>query len=525
MIRFVYWLLPALSTVLASRIALQYYQLESYQLGGYFRTLRRNWFRALLPGLCVSALGILCATLLSRIAFADAMLALGALLQLAIAAIAFWVQRRVPAKKPLVITPRVKRLYGALLAVSLLLSAGVVFIAHVPPLALLLPLLALLILPLSALSVLPLEKLINHLYLRDAMRRLDAMPDLIKIGITGSYGKTSAKFMLETILSERFRVLATQGSFNTSMGVTRVIRERLSPEHQVFIAEMGARHRGDIRLLCKLVRPQYGIITSIGPQHLETFHSQENISREKFELARCIPGDGAMVFAGDEGGLADALYAKATCPKHLSGPRCEGLGLSARDIEVGPWGSRFVLTDGTDAVPCQTQVLGRLNISNLLAAATMARVLGMDLGTIARGIARVKPVEHRLELLAAPGGYTVIDDAFNANPAGAAAALEVLRGFEGRRIIITPGFVELGSEEAAYNRRFGEQMASSVDIAILVGRRHTAPIAEGLRAEGFSEESLHIVGSLEEASALLATIRQPGDVELYENDLPDNYQE
>ncbi|MDL2318953.1 UDP-N-acetylmuramoyl-tripeptide--D-alanyl-D-alanine ligase [Eubacteriales bacterium OttesenSCG-928-A19] len=524
MIQLAYWVIPALCTVLCARISTQYFQLESYQLGGYFRTLRRNWLRAFLPGLLIAALSAVVATFLMRASFSDGTLLLTLLVMLVASFCAYAVQRRIPAKRPLVITPRVKRLYAAMLLIALGISALIVYAVRALTLSLLLTITAPLLLVLAALLALPLEKLINHLYLRDAMRRLDAMPGLIKIGITGSYGKTSAKFMLETILSERYRVLATQGSFNTSMGVTRVIRERLAPEHQVFIAEMGARHRGDIRLLCKLVRPQYGIITSIGPQHLETFHSQENINREKFELARAIPPDGAIVFASD-GGLADALYEKTSAPKHLSGERVEGLGLMAQDIQVGPWGSRFVLTDGEEAVPCQTRVLGMHNISNLLAAATLARVLGMDLTIIARGIAKVRPVEHRLELLETQAGFTVIDDAFNANPVGADAALDVLGGFPGRRIIITPGFVELGAEEARYNRALGEHMVGNVDIAILVGKRHTAPIAEGLRAKGFDDASLHIVGSLDEASALLATIRKPGDVELYENDLPDNYQE
>lgn len=524
MIRIVYWLGSALSAVLCARIAMQYFQQESNQLDGYFRSLRRNWLRAFLPGMLVSALGCTIVTLLARIAFSDGLLLLGMGLTLAVAVLAYWAQRKLPAKKPLLFTARIKRLWLVLLVVSLAVSALLVFGLKALTPVLLLPLFAPVFLALAALVALPWELLINHLYLLDAKKRLDAMPDLIKIGITGSYGKTSAKFMLETILSEQYRVLVTPGSFNTSMGVTRTIRERLAPDHQVFIAEMGARHRGDIRLLCKLVRPQYGIITSVGPQHLETFRTQENVCNEKFELARAIPDDGAVVFAADDG-LCEGLFERATAPKHLAGGRTYGLGLSAKDVEVGPWGSRFVLTDGEREVLCQTRLLGTHSISNLLVACTMARVLGLSAEVIARGVSKLRPVEHRLELLETAGRFTVIDDAYNANPRGAAAALDVLKAFPGRRIIVTPGFIELGAEEAQYNRAFGEQMATSVDIAILVGRRHTAPIAEGLLAAGFPEENLHIVGSLDEATALLASIRQPGDVELYENDLPDNYQE
>ena len=524
MIRFVFLALTALSAALCSRVALQYYQLESYQFGGYFRTLRRNWLRAFLPGLLTAIFGCVAVALLTRVSFEDWTLALGVALMGVFGVAGYEVQRRLPAKKPLVITPRVKRLVAAMALTSLGIGALVIFAGRILSASLLLPAISPLLLALAALLVLPVEKLIQRLYLRDAMKRLDAMPELIKIGITGSYGKTSAKFMLETILSEKYRVLVTPGSFNTSMGVTRIIRERLAPEHQVFIAEMGARHMGDIRLLCKLVRPRYGILTSVGPQHLETFYTQENICKEKFELARAIPADGAMVFAAD-GGLNEGLYEKCRAPKHLSGKRAQGMGLMARDVEVGPWGSRFILTDGRQEVPCETKLLGSHNIDNLLMACTLARTLGMDLAAIARGVGRTRPVEHRLQLLETGNGITVIDDAFNANPVGANAALDTLRGFTGRRFIVTPGFVELGSEEAKYNRAFGEHMAECVDVAVLVGRRHTAPIAEGLRGKGFAEENLHIVGSLDEATALLGGLLRVGDTVLYENDLPDNYQE
>ena len=149
----------------------------------------------------------------------------------------------------------------------------------------------------------------------------------------------------------------------------------------------------------------------------------------------------------------------------------------------------------------------------------------MTLAEIAQGVARCQPVEHRLELLNGGGGVTIIDDAFNANPVGAKAALRVLKNFPGRRIIITPGMVELGGEEAAFNRAFGEQMAESVDVAILVGKRHTQPIVDGLLAKEFQQENIHVVSSLDESTKVLHAMMRAGDVVLYENDLPDNYSE
>lgn len=136
------------------------------------------------------------------------------------------------------------------------------------------------------------EKLISEMYFRDAQRKLRERPDLIKIGITGSYGKTSVKFILGTLLQEKYQTLVTPASFNTPMGVTRIIREKLRPAHQVFVAEMGARHVGDIREMCRLVHPTLGVLTSVGPQHLDTFKTLERIKQTKYELMEAIPQDG-----------------------------------------------------------------------------------------------------------------------------------------------------------------------------------------------------------------------------------------
>ena len=144
---------------------------------------------------------------------------------------------------------------------------------------------------------------------------------------------------------------------------------------------------------------------------------------------------------------------------------------------------------------------------------------------VARGIRRIRPVEHRLQLIRHPGGLNVIDDAFNSNIRGARQAFQVLKQFPVRRIIVTPGMVELGVREYEMNREFGAAMAGCCDTAVLVGRKRSEAIAEGLRQNGAAEESIRIVASLEEATALLAEISGPGDTVLFENDLPDNYSE
>jgi len=513
--------------MLSCRGLVHYFQLESYQFPGFFRTLLRNVRRAVLPGAVVTAVGLVC-----MLVFEAEMKQFwpGVIITaLAILGAGVWVRktfRDEHAKKKLVFTARIKRLYAV---------AGVVWLALLLMLAwfspylvwplVLFPLLLPLWVALAGLLAWPIEKLISEMYFRDAQRILAKRPDLIKIGITGSYGKTSVKFILGTLLSEKYQTLVTPSSFNTPMGVTKIIRTKLLPAHQVFVAEMGARHVGDIKEMCRLVHPTYGILTSVGPQHLDTFKTIDRIKSTKYELMDAVPENGCCFFP-DDGAICRELYDRTTKEKRLccltGGPDAD---VWAEQIRVSPAGSSFELCTREGSIACETKLLGEHNIQNVLLAATVCLRLGLTLRQIARGIAKLEPVEHRLQLMSNAGGMTIIDDAFNSNPRGAEAALKVLAQFPQRRIIITPGMVELGEKEADFNRAFGEKMASSVDIAILVGKKHTKPIAEGLTAAGFDENSLHAVSSLEEATALLGQLGRAGDTVLFENDLPDHYAE
>ncbi|MBR4038645.1 MAG: UDP-N-acetylmuramoyl-tripeptide--D-alanyl-D-alanine ligase [Clostridia bacterium] len=492
---------------------LHYFQLESYQLPGFFRSIRRNAKKTVLPFAALGAVLVLCVLAglhgLIRIVLFGAM-----------AALLFVQAKKEKLKKPFVVTERVKRLIAMHVAVAFVLSmiAGAIAL----PLRWALPAFEALIIALAAVCAQPIEKHINQQFVDDAKKRLAKNPNLIRIGITGSYGKTSTKFLLRDILSVKYSVLATPSSFNTTMGVTRVIREQLMPSHQVFIAEMGARHVGDIKELVDLVHPTMGLLTSVGPQHLDTFGTIERIKNTKYELIDGLPENGTAILARD-GAICEELYHR--CP--LASKYMPGDLMTASDMEWGPFGTRFTLTDieTGESARCETRLLGEHSIANLLLCCTAARRLGMTPAEIAMGVARCQPVEHRLELLSGGGGVSIIDDAFNSNPVGAKAALRVLKGFPGRRIVITPGMVELGGEEAQFNREFGEQMAESVDIAILVGRKHTQPIIDGLTAKGFPEDKIHVVSSLEESTKVLHAMMQAGDVVLYENDLPDNYSE
>lgn len=532
LISFLLVCLPALAAaggcLLCARKLLHYFQLESYQFYGYFKTLRRQWKKAVLPYaalgliwllLCLGAHAV-CGSTATRLFRGVAVYGIVTALILASALAVSAMQQTEAEKKPFVMTARVKRLYGIYAALLLLLLVIFRSLWIMPLCMLLLPAVT----ALAALLAQPLEKSINYMYMRDAQRRLDAQPDLIRIGITGSYGKTSVKAILNTILSQKYNVLSTPASFNTPMGLTRVIRERLEPAHQVFLAEMGARHRRDIRELTDFIHPTIGVLTSVGPQHLDTFKTLENVIQTKYDLIRALPENGFAVF-NDDHGICAGLYEKTLqTPKVIVGRA--GGGAWAENVQLSDKGSSFTLRfqDGS-AIDCHTRLLGAHNISNILLSCAVAKHLKLSNLQIQRGISLLQPVEHRLQLLGSAGGVTVIDDAFNSNPAGARAALDVLAKFPGRRIIVTPGMVELGEKEAEYNRAFGREMASSADVCVLIGKKHTLPIQEGLLAAGYPASDIHTFASLSDATAWLKGFMKPGDFVLYENDLPDHYSE
>jgi len=507
-------------------------QLESYQLPGYKRYLNRNFERIMrstvLIGVIFTILDYVMPAILTPMTAGIpekrgtiATIIVMALFA-AVCGLLMLKAKHTPAKKPLVMTKRARRLYAALCLLTLIACTIISFVT-LPP-YLVYAVVAYLVLAAEFVEE-PIEKAINAGFFKSAQQKLNERDDLIKIGITGSYGKTSTKFALRDILSVKFNVLATPSSFNTPMGVSSIVNNELKRSHQVFIAEMGARHVGDIKELVELVHPRYALLTSIGPQHMDTFGSINNIVNTKNEIMEGLPEDGVGFFASD-GEFCDRLFVKCEREKYRTAydPNRKPHMLIG-EVQVDNQGSRFTLTcsDGTSA-RCRSKLLGRHNIQNIALAASCARRLGMTMEEIARGIRRIEPVEHRLQLI--PGPITVIDDAFNSNPSGSAEALNVLSGFtSGRRIIVTPGMVEQGDKEDDINYAFGAQMRGRVDYAILVGPKHTAPIRTGMVDSGFDEEHIITVTDLTEATSELHKLGRPGDVVLFENDLPDNYNE
>ncbi len=367
----------------------------------------------------------------------------------------------------------------------------------------------------------PFENLIARYYINKSTRKLENS-NVIKIGITGSFGKTSVKEILRTILSQKYRVLATPSSFNTPLGIALSVKQ-LDSTHDVFIAEMGARSKGDIKTLANIVKPKYGVLTGINNQHLETFGSIENTMATKFELFECLPSDGVGFFNTNNKG-AKELFDKFQGEKYCSGIDCDDGLVSATNVVIDSRGTSFTLNiKGESSVECTTVLLGKHAVKNICLASSIAYKIGMTPEEIAVGINRIQTIIHRLELRPNNRNIIIIDDSYNSNEDGVQAAMEVLSTFSGRKIVLTPGLVELGKMENVMNLEFGRTLAKHADIVFVIGKHNAEILVSGLLDGGMAKENIVFAKSLNKANQELNAILKEGDVVLFENDLPDNY--
>ena len=381
------------------------------------------------------------------------------------------------------------------------------------------PILAPYILYLANIINSPFEKLIAKHYVKAATDKL-ARTDVIKIGITGSFAKTSVKEILKTILSQKYRVLATPESYNTPMGISLSVKS-LDNTYDVFIAEMGARHRGDIKELAKIVKPKYGVLTGVNNQHLESFGSVEEIKATKYELIESLPKDGTAFFSADNE-HTEKMFEGFSGEKYSAG--IAGGFVSASDIKTERTGTSFTLNiKGEKPVNCSTVLLGKHSISNICLAAAIAYKIGMNPEEISQGINRLQTVVHRLELVPNNKDIVIIDDSYNSNIDGVKSALEVLEMFSGRKIVLTPGLVELGKIENAENFKFGKMLAGCADIVIIVGKHNAEALIAGLTEGGMDKANIKFSKNAKRGNDELNEIIKEGDVVLFENDLPDNY--
>ncbi len=367
----------------------------------------------------------------------------------------------------------------------------------------------------------PVEKSIRRGFCKKAKKKLQEIPGLKVVGITGSYGKTSTKYIINTILSQKYNTLMTPESYNTTMGVVRTINEKLTSMHQLFICEMGAKYVGDIKEITDIVNPTYGVLTAIGPQHLDTFKSLDNVRKTKLELVDSLPEDGIAFVNWEDENIRNSKITKNMVKYGFS----KDADYYPENISITERGSTFdVIIPGKESIRIKTRLLGNLNILNIVGAVAIADKLGLTPEEIKMGAKYIRPVPHRLELKQNPNGSIIIDDAYNSNNRGAKMALDVLKSFEHRkRILITPGIVELGDKMTEINQELGRNAAESSDFIILVGANQAVPIYNGIKEKNYPESQVFIAKNLQEALGKMNEIITADSVVLLENDLPDNY--
>ena len=439
-------------------------------------------------------------------------------------------KKKVIAKKPLVVTARIKRLSFTMFLMYFIMIIPFIVNFSYDNLVycyLLLGLVTYLnyfvVMTANVINK-PVEKCVYLHYRHQALKKLKSM-NIPVVGITGSYGKTSSKNIINDILNVKLNSFATPKSFNTPYGLINSVNNYLDKFNDIFIAEMGAFKIGEIKQNCKIVKPKYGIITSIGEAHLESFGSRENIMKGKFELIESLPSDGLAILNGDDE-YQLKYKIKNNCNVKWIGIDNKDVDLYATNIKLSGRGTTFdcVFKGDKNKYTFNTKLLGKHNVYNILSGILLGKELGLSIEELKRGVSSVKTIEHRLELKKY-GNINIIDDAYNSNPVGSKMAVEVLGLMEGLKIIVTPGMIELGPKQYELNHKFGEYISQVCDYVILIGEKQTKPIYDGLIDNKFDKKKIFVLNDVRDAFPLMNRLATKNTYVLLENDLPDLFNE
>lgn len=366
-----------------------------------------------------------------------------------------------------------------------------------------------------------LEKIISFYYIRKAKNKLRQFPNLIVVAITGSFGKTSCKFILTHLLQQKYSTVCTPKSFNTIMGITKTILNELTQTTQVFVVEMGADRKNDIKKLCKLIAPNIAILTGIGPSHLKTFKTEENIIKTKYQIMQGLAEGGTGVFNLQDENVR-LLFKKFVGNK--LGVATPDSGYWAKLVKLDESGNYFQLNLNGQVLEIETKLLGRHQMLNTVFAASVAQMLGVEGEKIVHAMRTMPQIKNRLELARLSGDNFILDDSFNSNLKGCMEALYVLSKFSDyKKIVITPGMVDLGKKGYVENFKFAKQMAKVCDEVYVVNKVNKEALTNGLRAGGFNNDKVYYFNSFNEAFMRVKQNLTNKHIILIENDLPDQY--
>lgn len=354
----------------------------------------------------------------------------------------------------------------------------------------------------------PFERRLARRFVDQATTTLYAINPVI-VAITGSYGKTTIKNYVAHLLADNKQVVASPASFNNAAGLSRTVNEHLTPGTEVFVAEMGTYGPGEIRSLCSWVKPDVAVICAIGPVHLERMGSLEAIVSAKSEILEHAP---TVVLNIDAFGLTELAN------------RCEAEGKTV--VRYSTLDHQIII----DGESITTGDFGSAHPSNVACSLAVAKALGTPPCELINRLASLPVVPHRQTVSVADSGVTVIDDTFNANPTGAAAALELLLKSgnpDGAKVLITPGMIELGKVAFDENARFAAMATSQISHLIIVGQTNKRSLLAGavqVKADpGSRSATVMTVPNRDKALAWVRTHLGSGDAVLWENDLPDHF--
>jgi len=429
------------------------------------------------------------------------------------------------SKKNLVMTKRATRIFFNALFLSCALALSIIFVPK--PWVLLICVQLIPVVLVFANSLLfPIEILMQARFMGDAKDKM-ARSDVQVIGITGSFGKTSVKHILGHILSSTAPTLITPGSVNTPMGITRIVREDLQDNHKYFVVEMGAYGHGSIARLCKLTPPDIGIITTIGHAHYERFRSLDVVAETKFELAQSVLERQGSMIVGDKTLAFDHA-------KHIYNNQSNSFIVCGKDntnqvqilhIEQTLNGLEVRIVWKETNYILKAPLFGAHHASNMVMAFATACELGIAAMDVIDALRNVPQIPHRLEVKTNKEGRIIIDDAYNSNPVGFQSALDLLNVLKrtGRRILITPGMVELGKAHNDIHRQIGAMAARYCDVALVIQAQRIPTFVNAFQNEA-SEAQLISFDSFDDAQKWVNDNMKDDDIVLIENDLPDLYE-
>lgn len=318
-----------------------------------------------------------------------------------------------------------------------------------------------------------------------AKEKRERLKNLIVIGITGSYGKTSTKEFLATILSEKFNVLKTEKNQNSDIGISQCVLNSLNDRHNVFVCEIGAYRRGDIRLMADIIQPRIGILTGINEQHMATFGSQENIIKTKLELIDSLPEDGTAILNWDNQLIQNAKLKMQNKDSRFKITKCS-VSEQVQGLEVKKESIFFKI----NGVKFNLGLIGKQNVINFLMAAYTARELGMNLKEIARAGEKIKTFRRTMELKQGRDGVTIINDTYSANPQGVLAGLDYLKLYSGKKIIVMPCLIELGKASERVHKKIGEKIGQICDLSVITTKDKFSKLKQEAVRVGMKSENI-----------------------------------